>query len=317
MNIVSTLFNLTAALLFAPLIPAIIHRTKARIAGRTGQPMLQMYDDLLRLFRKGAVYSRSTGWVFRAGPVVGISCMLIGLILVPLGPVSSPVSFAGDLIVLAYVMGLARFFTVSAALDTGSAFEGMGASREVQFSVLAEPALLAALAALGLAGRGPNAALAQSAQAFRSLSEMIQGVSLRLWTLDGTVLLLIAAALFIVMLTENCRIPVDDPTTHLELTMIHEVMVLDHSGPDFGLILVASALKLWIYLAILAGLLFPVRTDHLWIDASATLLGMVGLAIGIGIVESVMARLRLLRVPQLLAGALVLSVLALILVIWS
>ncbi|WP_035256113.1 respiratory chain complex I subunit 1 family protein [Desulfatirhabdium butyrativorans] len=312
----STLFNILAALALAPLIPGLINRTKARIAGRTGQPMLQMYNDLLRLLRKGAVYSQTTSRVFRAGPIIGISCMVIGLLLVPVGPVSSPAPFAGDLIVLAYVMGLARYFTVSAALDTGSAFEGMGASREVQFSVLAEPAMLAALAALGLVGPEPGPDRASADPGFSTLSGMIQGLSMQIWVSDGTVLLLIAAALFIVMLAENCRIPVDDPTTHLELTMIHEVMVLDHSGPDFALILFAGSLKLWIFLALLAGILFPVRTDHLWVNTAATLAGMGILAIGIGIVESAMARLRLLRVPQLLAGALVLSVLALILVIW-
>jgi len=137
-----------AAFACAPLLPSLIARVKALVAGRSGPPLLQPYFDLAKLLRKGAVYSRTTTWVFRAGPIVTLAAMASALVLVPYGARSSLVGFSGDFVLLAYLLGLGRFFTVVAALDTGSSFEGMGASREVHFSALAEPTLLLALATL-------------------------------------------------------------------------------------------------------------------------------------------------------------------------
>ena len=210
------------AVVLAPLLPGVINRTKAFFAGRRGPPLLQVYFDLWKLFRKGATYSRTTTWIFRAGPLVNFACLLAALAVVPLGRVAAPLSFAGDWILLAYLLGLGRFSTVVAALDTGSSFEGMGASREVQFAVFAEPVLLVGLAAL-----------ARRAQEL-SLTPMYAGLSLSAWSHALPLLALLAAGFFILFLSENCRIPVDDPSTHLELTMIHEVMVLDHGSVDFG-----------------------------------------------------------------------------------
>jgi formate hydrogenlyase subunit 4 len=302
MNILS-LIHPVLALLLAPLLLGVINRIKAVFAGRTGQPLLQAYFDLFKLLRKGAVYSRTTSWIFRAGPIVGLASVLVALSVVPFGGISSPLHFGGDLLLLAYVLGLMRFFTVIAALDTGSAFEGMGASREVQFSALAEPSLL-----LGLA------AIAYKTGSF-SLSEMMRGISSGIWKIEGPAMAMIAIAILIVLLAENARIPVDDPNTHLELTMIHEVMVLDHSGPDLGFILYSAALKLWVMSALLIGIVVPVHTGNLLIDIPAAVAGMIVLASLIGVIESVMARLRLLRVPQLLVGACAISVIGLILVI--
>ncbi len=293
--------NILLALTLAPLMLGVINRVKARFAGRDGQPLFQAYFDLARLLRKGAVYSRATSWVFRAGPIVGLAAVLVTTAIVPLGGEPAPLPFPGDLVLLAYLLGLMRFVTVLAALDTGSSFEGMGASREVTFSALAEPALL-----LGLA------ALARQSGSL-SLSKMYAALDFGAWWQSGPVLALVTAALAVVLLAENARIPVDDPNTHLELTMIHEVMVLDHSGPDFALILYGAALKLWVLGALLVGLIVPVRTGHAWLDLAAALAGMFVVAVAVGVVESSMARLRLLRVPQLLVGAGALAALALVL----
>ena len=290
------------ALLLAPLLLGVINRVKAIFAGRTGQPLLQAYHDLLRLLRKGVVYSRTTTWVFRAGPVIGLASVLVALAVVPFGNIPAPFHFGGDLLLLAYALGLMRFFTVVAALDTGSAFEGMGASREVQFSALAEPSLLLGLAAISCK------------TASYSLSIMLPGVSTKLWAAEGPALAMVAISIMAILLAENSRIPIDDPNTHLELTMIHEVMVLDHSGPDFAFILYSAALKLWVMSAVLIGFIVPVRTGNLWIDVSAAIAGMIVLAVLIGVIESVMARLRLLHVPQLLVWAGVIAVIGLILV---
>jgi formate hydrogenlyase subunit 4 len=291
------------ALLLSPLLLGVINQTKAFFAGRAGQPLFQTYFDLWKLLHKGAVYSRTTTWLFRAGPVVGLAAVMTCLTVTPLGGVPALVAFPGDLVLLAGLLGLMRFVTVMAALDTGSAFEGMGASREVQFSALAEPALLLALAAL-----------ARAAGSF-SLSQMFAPQAAGDWAHLGPALALVAAVLMVVLLAENARIPVDDPNTHLELTMIHEVMVLDHGGPDFALVLYAGALKLWVFGALLLGALLPLDGVRVWQNLVLAVVGQLVLALGVGVVESTMARLRLLVVPQLLVGASVLAAVALFLVL--
>jgi len=290
--------HLFMALTLSPLLLGIINRTKALFAGRTGQPLLQLYYDLAKLLRKGAVYSRTTTWVFRAGPVIGLASVLMASALVPFGGRPSLLSFPGDFLVLACLLGLARFFTILAALDTGSSFEGMGASREAAFSALAEPALLLSLAAVALrSGR-------------LSLSSML--VSPLAWGHLAPALWLVAAAVFVVLLAENARVPVDDPATHLELTMIHEVMVLDHSGPDLAFILYGAALKLWILGAVWVGIVAPFGGMNPWTGTLFALAAILGLAVFIGVIESLMARLRLSRIPPLLVGAGVCALLALL-----
>lgn len=292
------------ALALAPLVVGIIHRTKAVLAGRQGQPLLQLYYDLVKLLGKGAVYSRTTTWVFLLGPIVGLGAVLTALALVPLGGVPGLLAFPGDLILMAYLLGLMRFCTVVSALDTGSSFEGMGASREVFFSALAEPALL-----LGLA------ALAVRAHSF-SLSGLYAAVTAEaIVAQSGPAILLVAASLLVVFLTENARIPVDDPNTHLELTMIHEVMVLDHSGPDFAFIQYAASLKLWVIGSLLVGIVVPVRSGWATVDLACGLAGMGVLAVLVGLIESSMARLRLVRVPQFVVAASALATIALVLVL--
>ena len=290
-------------LLLAPLLLGVINRTKAIVTGRTGQPLLQPYHDLLKLLRKGAVYSRTTTWIFRAAPIVGLAAVLVATTLVPLGGAAAALAFPGDLILFAYLLALMRFFIVLAALDTGSSFEGMGASREVTFSALAEPTLLLSMAALA------------HQTGSLSLSPMYAGINAAAWTHAGPALAVLAGALLIIFLAENARIPIDDPTTHLELTMIHEVMVLDHAGPDLAFILYASALKLWVLGALLVGIVVPVRSGNVWIDGLAGVAGLVVLAVLTGLIESSMARWRLLRVPHLLVGAGALSALALALML--
>lgn len=292
------------ALLFAPLLLGLINRTKAWIGGRCGAPVLQPYYDLRKLLGKGAVYSRTTSWVFRAGPIVTLAATGTAALLVPLGPWGAPFHFGGDLVLFAYLLGLARFFTVAAALDAGSSFEGMGGSREVFFSALAEPPLLLGLVGVAKAAVG-------NAHGF-DLSELHQRISGALWLDAGLVLLFVAVALFLVLLAECSRIPVDDPNTHLELTMIHEVMVLDHCGPDFACILYGAALKLWLLSALIVSVVVP-RMASPWLDLAVSLGSVLALAVVVGVVESSMARLRLVRVPQLLVGAGVLAVLALVL----
>jgi formate hydrogenlyase subunit 4 len=303
MIIVASLIHVILAMLLAPLMLGVINRTKAKFAGRRGQPLLQAYYDLWKLAHKGAVYSKTAGWPFVAGPVVGLACATAALMIVPLGSIAGLAAFPADFLLLAYVLGLMRFFTILAALDTGSSFEGMGASREAFYSALAEPALLLGLTAM--------AAFSHNL----SLSGMYASVSPgAMGSLAGPALMLVAAALLIVFLVENARIPIDDPNTHLELTMIHEVMVLDHSGPDLAMIQYGAMLKLWVLGALLIGIVVPVRSGSWAIDLAASIAGMMALAVVVGAIESTVARLRLVRVPQFLVAASVLSILALVLV---
>lgn len=298
---VASVIQIVACFALSPLLLGVIRRTKAIVAGRSGEPLLQAYYDLLKLLKKGAVYSRTTTWIFRSGPIIGLAAVLTATPLVPLGGSPAAFAFPGDLILFVYLLGLLRFFTVIAALDTGSSFEGMGASREVTFSALAELALLIGLAAL-----------ARQSGAL-SLSTMYGALDGATWARHAPTLALLTGAFLVVFLTENARLPIDDPTTHLELTMIHEAMVLDHGGPDLAFVLYTGALKLWLVGALVVGLVMPVRTGNEWMDAAATIAGLIALAVGTGILESSMARWRLVRVPQLLVGAGVLSALALVL----
>ncbi|HEX9294558.1 MAG TPA: NADH-quinone oxidoreductase subunit H [Polyangiaceae bacterium] len=292
---IDTVIHVLVVVMLPPLLLGVITKTKALVAGRVGAPFFQPYYDLFKLLRKGTVYSTTTGWVFRASPVVGIATAFLASFLVPLGHHAAPLSFAGDLILFAYLFGLARFFTVCAALDTGSAFEGMGAAREATFSSLAEPALFLGLLVL------------VKRSASLSLGTMLgSGLSAE-WLGAGASLVLVLVSLFIVLLAENCRIPFDDPNTHLELTMIHEVMVLDHSGPAFGMILYGAAMKLFVLGAIIVRLALPFDTANPWIDWGVFVGGMIALSVVIGMVESAMARLRLNQVPSLLVAACLLS----------
>ncbi len=298
------LIPLSAAFLLAPLLSSLINRTKAWVAGRQGPPWLQPYQELGKLLRKGAVYSPTTTLLFRAGPVVSCAATALALVCLPLGDLPAVLSFPGDFLVVVYLLGLARFLTVLAALDTGSSFEGMGASREAFFSLLIEPALLLSLCTLAAAtGR-------------LSLSQMFADLDAQVWgTGAGPSVLLVAAALLVVYLAENARLPIDDPATHLELTMVHEVLVLDHSGPDYALLQYAAALKLWLYGALLVSVIVPLSSGALPLDLAAGLAGMGGLAIVVGVIESTMARLRLVRVAQFLIAASILALVAMFLVV--
>jgi len=303
MAILSSLSSPICALIFAPLLLGIINRTKALVAGRRGPPLLQPYWDIAKYLRRGVVYGKVTTPLFRLGPIVNLASLAVALLIVPFGGLGAALNFSGDLIVLAGLLALGRFATVLAALDTGSSFEGMGASREVHFAALAEPAFFLALATL-----------ARVTGSF-SLTPIYAGITVNAWIHALPTLVLVAMTLLILELVENTRIPVDDPATHLELTMIHEVMVLDHSGPELASIHYAAALKLWIFGSLFVGVIVPFRSSSFWLDGVAILLGMAVLAVAVGTIESTMARYRLVQVPQFIVGAATLSAVAFIIML--
>lgn len=303
MTPMSPLVALLLLLASAPIVPGIASRTKSLFAGRRGPPVWQLYADLWKLARRGAVYSTTTTWIFRVAPVVLLATTIAATLLLPLDGRGSMLQFAGDAVAFAYLLALGRFAIVLAALDTGSSFEGMGASREVTFASLVEPGLFIGLAALGI-----------MAHAF-SMSAML-GETARAGgagTIPSSVM--VAMSLFALALAECSRVPVDDPMTHLELTMVHEVMVLDHSGPDLAMILYASALKLAVFAAIMVSVLMPAPRPGGWVGLVALVASFAAMGIAVGIVESAMARLRLPKVPVYIAGGSALALFGLILLL--
>jgi len=304
MNIYYSIIQIILALILAPILLGFINKTKAFFAGRKGQPILQPYHDILKLLQKDYVYSNTTTWIFKLAPAIILASVLTIITMIPTNGNYSLVNFSGDFILILYLLGLSRFFIIISALDTGSSFEGMGASREAFFSTLAEPATFLSLIAL-----------AYKTGSF-SLSEIFSKISSLTWSINFASLSLIIISLFFVLLVENSRIPFDDPNTHLELTMVHEVMVLDNSGADFAFILYASSLKLWIFASFIINILIPIHNLGFFLNYLIFLAGMIILSCLIGVTESSMARVKFLRSPKLLITSSFMSILALIFIIW-
>jgi formate hydrogenlyase subunit 4 len=298
MKLFAPFINILLALVISPLLMGIINRTKAKFAGRKGQPLLQPYYDIIKLLKKGSVYSTTTTWVFRLGPVAGLSAVIIAILIIPSGGINGIFSFSCDFLLMAYILGIARFLTVTAALDTGSAFEGMGASREMQFAIIAEVVLFLGISVLAV-GTGKI-----------SLSNIYYTLWDNNFSNIAPAVFLVAFSFLIILLTENARIPVDDPNTHLELTMIHEVMVLDHGGVDLAMIQYGACLKLWLFSSLLVGMAIPLRTETMIVDIGINTVGIIAVSVLVGIIESGMARLKLLHVPQMLLAALSVTVAA-------
>ena len=244
---------------------------------------MQPVKDVVRLFKKGSVYSETTSIIFRIAPAIYFSSVLMACLVIPFGSYKGIVSFDGDFIFFAYILALGKFFSIISAMDTGSSFEGMGASREALFSLFAEPAFFILI--------GSFALLTGNTSFFDIFSTLHLGSSIT-YTLGG----LAAFVLVLIAMIENSRMPVDDPKTHLELTMIHEVMVLDNSGFDLGLILTAGYLKFAMYGAIIAD--FFIGELSLSWALPLFLLIQALFAVTVGLIESFMARFRMNHNPQ-------------------
>lgn len=261
----------------------IILRTKSITSGRMGPGIMQPIKDVIRLFRKGTIYSETTSIIFRIAPVIYFSSVLMACLVVPFGHFRGIVSFDGDFIFFAYILALGKFFSIISAMDTGSSFEGMGASREALYSLFAEPAFFILIGSF---------ALLTGNTSFSDIFATLHLGSSITYTLGG----LASFVLIMIAMIENSRMPVDDPKTHLELTMIHEVMILDNSGFDLGLILSAGYLKFAMYGAIIAGFFIG---DLSIFCAVPIFLGIqLAFAVIVGLIESFMARYRMSHNPQ-------------------
>jgi len=261
----------------------VVVRTKSIASGRRGPGIFQPMKDILRLLKKGSVYSKTTSLIFKIAPVAYLSSVLMAILMVPHGNNPGFISFDGDFVMFAYVLAFGKFMIIISALDTGSSFEGMGASREALYSMLVEPAFFILM--------GSFALYTGHTSFFTIFSTLHYGsyISYMLGALATFVFVLIA-------MIENSRMPVDDPKTHLELTMIHEVMVLDNSGFDLGLIQYTSYLKFAMYGAIISN--FFIGVLPFWISIPMFLVVQFGFAIAVGVIESFMARFRMGHNPQ-------------------
>ncbi len=286
------------------LLVGLINRTKSWWAGRRGPGLLQSAWDLLRLLHKRPVVSAVASPLFRAGAWVVLASSLLAALIAPLLGAIAPLQFDHDFVLFAYVLGLGRLFLMLSAMDVGSAFEGMGSAREASFTVFIEPALFLLIGTAALA-TGQTSLAGMIGQWHES-------------ALPGWMALPAVAVLFVLLQAEAARVPVDDPLTHLELTMIHEVMVLDHSGPALAAMQLAAAIKMTICAGLIAALLNPF--DPLRQPVAAVAAGvalMAGVAVAVGCVESLVARLRLRDVPNYLLLACALAAFGLLVAAWS
>jgi len=291
------------ALLLAPGLVGLVRWLKARLQNRRGAPAWQPYLELAKLFRKEVVVSSNASWLFRAAPFIVFASTVAVALLVPILLVPLPFDSVGDLLVVVYLLLLGTFFLSLAGLDPGSAFGGMGASREMTVAALAEPTVALAIFALALSAGSTN------------LGQIVAR------TMSGSATfspghLLAFLALFIVTLAETGRLPIDNPATHLELTMIHEAMVLEYSGRYLALIEWAASLKLLIFFSLLSNLFVPwgvaaaVTAGALTLAVASLLLKLVIFAAVVAVLETRIAKLRLFRVPELLSVSFVLALLA-------
>ena len=272
------MLSLVLILIAAVFFTGIINRAKSIFSGRKGPGILQPVKDVIRLFRKGAVYSRTTSFIFQVAPAVYLSSVVMAMLVVPFGQSKGVISFSGDFIFFAYVLALGKFFNIIAALDTGSSFEGMGASREALFSMFAEPAFFILIGSLALL------------TGYTSFYEIFAAFHVGS-PISYALAVLAAFVLIMITMIENSRMPIDDPKTHLELTMIHEVMILDYSGFDLGLIFTAGLLKFAIYGALIVNLFIGIFPYEYSIPMFFAIQFVT--AVLIGAVESFMARFRM------------------------
>jgi len=306
MGFVTAIGQTVLVLLFSPLITGFIKTMKARLQTRRGPGILQPYRDLDKLLRKGMVIPQTASWIFPAMPYVLFATTLLAGLLIPTISARAPLSLFGGVLALVYLLALGRFFLALGGLDTGSSFGGLGSSREMTISAIAEPALMLAVFTVALSAGSTN------------LSIVVQAAVGQSWRFLAPSQMLAFSALFIVLIAETGRIPVDNPATHLELTMIHEAMILEYSGPYLALIEWSAWMKQMILMTLLMNMFFPYGLSAdaspvaMVISVALFVYKLLLLSVAIVLVETGNAKLRLFRVPELLAVAFVLSALALI-----
>ena len=293
------IISLLVVLGFAPLFAGLVNKLKAIFTGRLGAPVLQPYSDLKRLFRKETINANSSSFISVISPTINLVAVVIAAAMLPIGFERPLISFEGDIILFAYILGLARFFQILAAMDIGSSFEGMGASREAAFAVFAEPIFFFTLGSIAFIS------------GLTSIYEIYH--SIRLDNVTYIVFIIVCSiSVFILAVTECSRMPVDDPKTHLELTMIHEVMILDNSGVDLFLYQYSSHIKLFIYAILETSFFYPFGTRSYTVAIVIFVVVITTLSISLAIVETITSRFKMKSIPHYLLFATAIGILNLL-----
>jgi formate hydrogenlyase subunit 4 len=302
--------NLLFVLLVSPLFISLIKKVKARAQGRQGPSILQTYRNLAKLLKKETIYSKNSSWIMRATPLVNLAAILVASLFVPMIVIPEPTDLIGNIILFLYLLALAKFFMALSGLDAGSTFGGMGSSREMAISALIEPVIIVVFAALAFAFKTMD------------IPDMFRG-ALASNVLVDPVLVLIGGSIFIVIIVESARVPVDNPETHLELTMVHEAMILEQSGKNLAMMELSAAMKQLLLMGVLINVLVPwgltadFSAPALLLSLGFFLVKAVVLAVIIGLFESSCAKSRLFRLPGLFAIALFLAIITLIIEVFA
>ena len=302
-SLIYVVLQIFVFILLAPLINGIIKKIKALTQKRKGAPVLQLYIDLYKLIKKDVVVSDTASWIFRVTPYIVLSTALIGAVLVPVTTAIVPSYFPGDAILLVYLLALGRFFMTLSGLDTGSTFGGMGSSREAMISSLIEPSLLVTVFSVGLISKST------------SIYKMMDTVTVNGGIFTHPVYIFLFLAVFIIIIAETSRIPVDDPATHLELTMVHEAMILEYSGRHLAMVELGAAVKQLLFITLLVNLFIPsLNTPFAGSYIAGIVVSLVFFimkvffaAVLLAVTEVSTVKLRLFSVPNLAALSFILA----------
>lgn len=297
--IILGIISLLVILCLAPMFVGLVNKQKAAFTGRIGAPILQPYYDLKRILRKETINSNSSSFISNISPAINFIAVIITAAMMPIGFARPLISFEGDVILFAYMLGLARFFQILAAMDIGSSFEGMGASREATFAVFAEPIFFFTIGSI----------------AFISNNTSIYDIfhSIKLNNISYIVFIIVCStSVFILAVTECSRMPVDDPNTHLELTMIHEVMILDNSGIDLFLYQYSSYIKLLIYVILETSLFYPFTVKSYPMGILIFVVVILALSTVLALIETITSRFKMKNIPQYLLFATAIGILNLL-----
>ena len=298
-TILQGLISIIVILGVAPLFAGMVNKQKAILTGRVGAPILQQYYELQRLFKKETIVAASSSFISRVSPAINLVTLIIAAAMLPVGFWKPLISFNGDIILFAYILGLARFFQILAAMDIGSSFEGMGAAREATFALFAEPIFFFTIGSISFIS------------GLTSLYDIYN--SIELTNISYEVFIVICSiSVFMLAVTECSRMPVDDPNTHLELTMIHEVMILDNSGIDLFLYQYSSHLKLFIYTILEISFFYPFSNRSYFLGILIFITGSIALSFTLGIVETITSRYKMKNVPLYLLFATAIGILNLL-----
>ena len=303
-SIAQGILSLLIILGLSPLFAGLINKQKAKFTGRIGAPIWQPYYDLRRIFRKETIHASDSSFISGISPVINLITVVVAAAILPIGFARPLISFKGDIILFAYILGLARFFQILAAMDIGSSFEGMGAAREATFAVFAEPIFFFTLGSIAFMN------------GLTSIYDIYR--SIELGDISHIVFIVICSiSIFILAITECSRMPVDDPNTHLELTMIHEVMILDNSGIDLFMYQYSSYIKLFIYAMLETSLFYPFGVQSYALGIAIVMAIIVALSTTLAIVETIVARFNMKNIPHYLLFATAIGILNLLIYTFS